>query len=203
MASRRLTKELRGEILHNIMMQTKFNANSDESKKLREKEAKLADKLWSEIHKGYEDEMLRLADAGIMTRYSKMNIRVYSKEKGRPKNDRGMLYFDMNMSEPRPLAEGVRYGGGERGVLHDEVPVVKQILALKEEVANRAAASKSFRNKTKDVLNSVNTVKRLREVWPECEEFLPEGIDLAHKLPAVATKELSDMLERVRVKKVA
>ncbi|MBD9984561.1 hypothetical protein FOT65_15015 [Citrobacter portucalensis] len=64
------------------------------------------------------------------------------------------------------------------------------------------AAEAKLEDRKKDIettvwaaLNSVTTIKRLIEVWPESKELIPDGVDTAKQtLPALKVEDLNRLI---------
>ena len=90
---------------------------------------------------------------------------------------------------PRPVKRGAFLGviDGSHDLAQDWNSVESDLKAVREE--RRLATAKIA-----GVLDSVTTLKRLRDVWPECEPFLHGLERTAPSLPAVPVGDLNKLL---------
>ncbi len=80
------------------------------------------------------------------------------------------------------------------GVIEATHPLSEEWVSLRSGLKTLEDEKRATKNRIMAVLDSVTTVKRLREVWPECEPFL-KGIDaVPNTLPAVQVGDLNKML---------
>lgn len=104
----------------------------------------------------------------------------------RIENSPGNYYDkDFTFGENKPVPFRNSYHGGNQfaAVIPGDHPLAKALKAWEEakkelEIAQQQLREEksATRRKLETVINSVTTVKRLVEVWPEVQEFLPEVV---------------------------
>jgi hypothetical protein len=188
MASVKLTKDLRAEIVNNASKDAYkaeldlldadiaiFSAKVYRDKIVSEQIEKLADKLPN----------------AFCVRTNAVTIRFKSQD-GYGAVKQGVT---LKLDKARPLPEYLRYG------TFDIVDVA--LLQEAQTFAKRRDEINSSRNdlqtQVRGVVNSATTVDKLLEVWPECKQFIPETAltpIVKLKLPAIVVSGLNELLEK-------
>ena len=176
----RLSSSIKSEIIKKVMAH-KFAKERIELEELREKQNKATE----EYHKLSYETAFNEAQRKILKQYEPqkwfpyaghVNIRI---EHG-PDN-----YEDVNalFGENMPVPFKHQFGHGTAAVVDKDHPFAKAVEAAKlasndYDVAFRALREqeRGLHAKVSTVLDSVTTVKRVREVWPEIADFLPEEV---------------------------
>nr|DAX06415.1 MAG TPA: Nucleotide modification associated domain 5 [Caudoviricetes sp.] len=101
----------------------------------------------------------------------------------------------MNVSYPRqsvlsnPEFEGlkfIRLNDGAKPTITADNPLVQKFLDAEKVVEELDSSLRSIQANVKAVVYSVNTTKRLVEVWPEAAELIPSDIEVVRAaLPAI------------------
>lgn len=125
-----------------------------------------------------EEKIKSLKDEGILVKSS----REYSTWCADKINLAGM-----NVSYPRhsvlshPEFEGLNFihlGDGAKPTLTANNPLVQKFLDAEKVVEELNSSAKSIEANVKAVVYSVNSTKRLVEVWPEAAELIPSDIEV-------------------------
>ncbi|EAA6070257.1 hypothetical protein DQY91_22380 [Salmonella enterica subsp. enterica] len=139
-----------------------------------------------------EEKIKALKDEGILVRSS----REYSTWNADKMNLAGM-----NVSYPNhsvlsmPEFEGlsfIRLADGTKPTLTADNPLVQKFLDAEKVVEELDSSAKSIKANVKAVVYSVNSTKRLVEVWPEAAELIPSDIEVVRAaLPAIDFNNLN------------
>lgn len=139
-----------------------------------------------------EEKIKALKDEGILVKSS----REYSTWCADKINLAGM-----NVSYPRhsvlshPEFEGLNFihlGDSAKPTLTANNPLVQKFLDAEKVVEELNSSAKSIEANVKAVVYSVNSTKRLVEVWPEAAELIPSDIEVVRAaLPAIDFNNLN------------
>lgn len=99
----------------------------------------------------------------------------------------------LDMSKVRPVFAD-RAGRYHVFQLDEGSPVRAVLDGLRKEEAALEEDRSALRREVRSVLNSVTTVKRLLDVWPEAEKYLPDRPETPN-LPAVVVADLNKKIE--------
>lgn len=196
MASTRITAALRDHVVAGLMRH-RFNIEELAITEARE----AANKLEAERNRhGYElaftaDErkMLRAAPEGWFPTVSAVRVQV---EGGTVEEihfgDRQRVPFEVYDNRWSKIVAVVSPD-------HPYLSLDKQLDAAREDISNKESALKEQKRELKvraiAVIESVTTVKRLLEVWPEVHDFLPEeNAGPSGNLPTILIADLNTAL---------
>jgi len=139
-----------------------------------------------------EEKIKALKDEGILVR----NSRDYSTWNADKMNLAGMnvsypMHSVLSMSE----FEGLRFihkSNNDKPTLTADNPLVQKFLDAEKVVEELDSSAKSIKANVKAVVYSVNTTKRLIEVWPEAAELIPSDIEVVRAaVPAIDFNSLN------------
>lgn len=86
----------------------------------------------------------------------------------------------------------IRLANGAKPTLTADNPLVQKFLDAEKALQDLESSSKSIEENVKAVVYSVNTTKRLVEVWPEAAELIPSDIEVVRAaLPAIDFNNLN------------
>lgn len=183
MANQRLTNSLRNDVAERVIHDTFDHLESD----LEKRESAIANKVL-DWHIG-EGNLKLMNQLPLEFFGATDRLPVASK-------DDGVKYLFLKGS--RRIPANMQYG------LAVDLPgtngMWREIRAVKSEIAAMNAAKNELREKTMALLNSVQTVKRLVEVWPEVEKYLPKQAEQTENLPAVRAEDLNAMIKKLAKK---
>ena len=177
-----LTEKLRQQITHEVV-----SAIFDERfEKLKMVESALFDKV---LNQEIGEKNLKLM-AELPAEYFVVRSIIYIQEPNANYNDRVALISHIGgRKAPGYLVHG---GSIELPKTHG---LWKEIRAIIAEKKNAMDERKEATLQTRAILNSVKTVKKLIEVWPEVERFVPT-VEEEKALPAVQMETLNAMLAK-------
>lgn len=86
----------------------------------------------------------------------------------------------------------IRLDNGAKPTLTADNPLVQKFLDAEKVLQDLESSSKSIEENVKAVVYSVNSTKRLVEVWPEAAELIPSDIEVVRAaLPAIDFNNLN------------
>lgn len=107
----------------------------------------------------------------------------------------------MNISYPKPSVleqeefiglRFIRLDHGAKPTLTADNPLVQKFIDAEKELKDLISSSDSIEENVKAVVHSVNSTKRLVEVWPEAAELIPSDIEVVRAaLPAIDFNNLN------------
>ena len=139
-----------------------------------------------------EEKIKALKDEGILVRSS----RDYSTWNADKMNLAGMtVSYPKHSVLSMPEFEGLRFirkSNNDKPTLLADNPLVQKFLDAEKVVEELDSSAKSIKANVKAVVYSVNTTKRLVEVWPEAAELIPSEIEVVRAaLPAIDFNNLN------------
>lgn len=139
-----------------------------------------------------EEKIKALKDEGILVRSS----RDYSTWNADKMNLAGMtVSYPKHSVLSMPEFEGLRFirkSDNDKPTLLADNPLVQKFLDAEKVVEELDSSAKSIKANVKAVVYSVNTTKRLVEVWPEAAELIPSEIEVVRAaLPAIDFNSLN------------
>lgn len=207
MASRRLTKAVKEDILNSVINRTL----GDRKTALRLKEEQLAELVYQVIYTADDRALMMSLPQGWLGEVHTMNIK-----------------FDLSVLGDPKLVQDVKSDKFERGTINIKpyygselrmrftscrrVPMKDhhRTQELNEEQARKIAgpaaevlresiaieiSRRDLSNKIEALLAQCSTDKKLLEFWPEAAQYLPEELKQSPSyLPAVTAKELNDLI---------
>lgn len=139
-----------------------------------------------------EEKIKSLKDEGILVKSS----REYSTWCADKINLAGMnVSYPRHSVLSRPEFEGLKFihlGDGAKPTLTANNPLVQKFLDAEQVVQDLDSSAKALKENVKAVVYSVNSTKRLVEVWPEAAELIPSDIEVVRAaLPAIDFNNLN------------
>ena len=133
-----------------------------------------------------------LKDEGILVRSS----RDYSTWNADKMNLAGMtVSYPQHSVLSMPEFEGLRFirkSNNDKPTLLADNPLVQKFLDAEKVVEELDSSAKSIKANVKAVVYSVNSTKRLVEVWPEAAELIPSDIEVVRAaVPAIDFNNLN------------
>lgn len=180
MASQRLTNAIKESIVSKMRKEL-FEKRQE---KARKRTTKLADNIYHAIHTEEETNYMLMAPDGAFAYRTSIYARFAS----------GGVSF--GLSKAFPFFS--RYDGQTQHISVDSSFYAEYNAIKKTEDKIRKDIQK-LHDSTWGILNSVTTVKKLIEVWPDVEPYLPENKQIPN-LPAIPVGELNVLLEELRAK---
>lgn len=160
----RLTKEFREELIGRALVHA-FKAREIAHAAAT---TALADALYDHTH-GSVEKLARKLPQGWVDHSTRLTISAAGFS-WRHRDD-GMQNNILKLSTSRPFP---RYGDQHGMAVGGEHPLNDQAQAVAEEHAAIRDEKEALRVKLSALVYSVTTLPRLREAWPECEQFLPD-----------------------------
>lgn len=158
----RLTKEFRDELIGKALK----HAFTAREKAHEAATTALADALYDYTH-GAAEKIVRKLPQGWVSHRTEIRIEAAGFS-WRPR-DAGLKNYSLTMSKSRPFPQydssEIKVGGAH--------PLNDQAQAVAQEHAAIRDDKEALRVKLHALVYSVTTLARLREAWPECEQFLP------------------------------
>lgn len=207
MASQRLTKAVKEDIINSVINRTL----GDRQTALRLKEEQLAELVYQVIYTADERAMMMSLPQGWMGEVHTMDIRFDFDVLGDPK-----LVQDVKSDKfERGTIRIKHYYGNElrmRFTSCRRVPMKDhhRTQELNEEQARKIAgptaevlresvaieiSRRDLRNKVETILAQCSTDKKLLELWPEAAQYLPEELKQSPAyLPAITAKKLNNLI---------
>jgi len=185
MASKRLTDTMRQRAIWNVL-NTTFN---DRIEALRARETDLGDRVYRRFMGDHEAAMYSLP-AGYFLERESTHIEI-AKSDDRDATQRFRLAFSKSRRVPATFFDNwVQY------TLKKDDPLVPLLLSLDRDKSELAKEKDALEQKITPVLNSVTTVPKLLEVWPEAKDYLPpEAFETnTAGVPAVLVSELNQAI---------
>ena len=179
----RLTQSMR-DTIERRLLDHRFAA---EEKAIKEERAALGEAVYRDLYpKKVLDQMEALPN-GWLPESQSISVRF---------GDGIGNYQGFRFEQSRRLQE--RHEGTAK-VYDEKAPLAKRYAALKDREAALKSDTQEASKKARAVLNSVTTLKRLVEVWPEVAPFVKGlGDDGSKGVPAVPIKELNETLNLKR-----
>lgn len=139
-----------------------------------------------------EEKIKALKDEGILVRSS----RDYSTWNADKMNLAGMtVSYPKHSVLSMPEFEGLRFirkSNNDKPTLLADNPLVQKFLDAEKVVEELDSSAKSIKANVKAVVYSVNSTKRLVEVWPEASELIPSEIEVVRAaVPAIDFNNLN------------
>ena len=139
-----------------------------------------------------EEKIKALKDEGILVRSS----RDYSTWNADKMNLAGMtVSYPKHSVLSVPEFEGLRFirkSNNDKPTLLADNPLVQKFLDAEKVVEELDSSAKSIKANVKAVVYSVNSTKRLVEVWPEAAELIPSDIEVVRAaVPAIDFNNLN------------
>ena len=139
-----------------------------------------------------EEKIKALKDEGILVRSS----RDYSAWNADKMNLAGMtVSYPKHSVLSMPEFEGLRFihkSNNDKPTLLADNPLVQKFLDAEKIVEELDSSAKSIKANVKAVVYSVNSTKRLVEVWPEAAELIPSDIEVVRAaVPAIDFNNLN------------
>ena len=139
-----------------------------------------------------EEKIKALKDEGILVRSS----RDYSTWNADKMNLAGMtVSYPKHSVLSMPEFEGLRFirkSNNDKPTLLADNPLVQKFLDAEKVVEELDSSAKGIKANVKAVVYSVNSTKRLVEVWPEAAELIPSEIEVVRAaLPAINFENLN------------
>ena len=139
-----------------------------------------------------EEKIKALKDEGILVRSS----RDYSTWNADKMNLAGMtVSYPKHSVLSMPEFEGLRFirkSNNDKPTLLADNPLVQKFLDAEKVVEELDSSAKSIKANVKAVVYSVNSTKRLVEVWPEAAELIPSDIEVVRAaVPAIDFNNLN------------
>ncbi|EEN4005768.1 hypothetical protein CB293_22280 [Salmonella enterica subsp. enterica serovar Kentucky] len=139
-----------------------------------------------------EEKIKALKDEGILVRSS----REYSTWNADKMNLAGMnVSYPSHSVLSMPEFKGlifIRLADDTKPTLTADNPLVQKFLDAEKVVEELNSSAKSIKANVKAVVYSVNSTKRLVEVWPEAAELIPSDIEVVRAaLPAIDFNNLN------------
>ena len=139
-----------------------------------------------------EEKIKALKDEGILVRSS----RDYSAWNADKMNLAGMtVSYPKHSVLSMPEFEGLRFirkSNNDKPTLLADNPLVQKFLDAEKVVEELDSSAKSIKANVKAVVYSVNSTKRLVEVWPEAAELIPSDIEVVRAaVPAIDFNNLN------------
>jgi len=185
MASQKLTNSVRDKIVQNALK----NAFAVELEALDADKVAFAKMVYDHIVPREHQEVLAKVPKEYLNRSYTITIKLRAPGSDTPAYTR----VSVSMGEERPQPHDLFYNNCsiEDATLY---AVWSKINERGDRIHNARA---KLREKITQVVQSVSTVKRLLEVWPEGKEFIPAiALAPAASLPAVVVGDLNDMLAK-------
>lgn len=188
MASVRLNELLRSDIRRRALQ----GAFTGEQATLVAKQAAFALKLYRAFVPEDVEQAANKAPQDFVQRSDEIRATVTNQKSD---DFRRHLYARFTLEKERPIPARMAYNHDFGTV--DNLSLFNELEALNEEYRVISTKLEDLRHKVRNVINSVTTVQRLREVWPEVEQFLPrEAFEAAPTkgVPALLVKDLTEQL---------
>lgn len=158
----RLTNEFRDELIGRALM----HAFGKREKAHKAATVALADAIYAHEW-GEAGKIADKLPQGWVHAYSE--LRIIAAGFGYPHNKEGLQSHILRMSKSRRVPRSVEVTVGGAHLLNDQAQTVAAgHAAIRDE-------KEALRVKLRALVYSVTTLARLREAWPECEQFLPEA----------------------------
>jgi hypothetical protein len=197
----RLNETIKGQVVENLMNKKYVKENleqEDMSERLEKMRADLEKLAYEAAFDAPLRKVLTSATAGMFPMASQVSVRII---KGDASN-----YYDTMVSfgddMPIPFRNSYQGGRSFTAVLDQDHPYVKalaEVEQLERDLSSfdEALTQKKYadRRRIRTVMDSVTTVKRLVEVWPEVADYLPENVSgPGGELPAEVIASLNEAL---------
>lgn len=175
----KLSNDIRGTILDRALKHG-FEKNRE---LLKRAEKAFGEMAYNDIYSKKVRDLMQALPTGYLPETSNLLCRFGSTE--------GRLSFE---KEKRVPAKHDRYSAVAK-IFPGDHKLTQQYLDLSKQQKELNAQYKETREQIKAILYSVTTLKRLQEVWPECEPFIKDMlITKKPALPAVPVKEVNKSL---------
>lgn len=175
----RLSEQVRSTILDRAL---KHGFDKDRAL-LKKREKTLGEMAYNDIYSKKVRDLMQALPAGYLPETSNVLCRFGSTE--------GRVYFE---KEKRVPAKHDRYSAVAK-IFPGDHKLTQQYLELSQQQKDLNTRYKETREQIKAILYSVTTLKKLQEIWPECEPFIKDMlITQKPALPAVPVKEVNKSL---------
>ncbi len=179
----RLTKDLKSEIVANAIRST----FKDRLAAMESDKSDFADEVYRFVVGEHEQAINDLPE-GFFSRTK--TIRAFFGDNNNPE--------EFNMTEVRrtPYLLGPRWSSDSMRIKDTKI-----VEALKKLSKKRIQLNKdidTLKTTLNGVVNSVSTIKRLQEVWPESTPFIPAWAKEEKNLPAVIAKDINQLIKKMK-----
>lgn len=205
MASRRLTKAVKEDILNSVLNRTL----GDREIAQRERKKQLAERVYQVIFSADERALLASLPEGWAPNIHTFNVAFDLDllgdkelvEKVRDEGIRDALRIKRWVDELRlelPSCRRIPYANHYSTFKLSEeqgLEIAPAVEATLREAVAISISKRDLRNKIEALLAQCSTDKKLLEFWPEAAQYLPEELKQSPSyLPAVTAKELNDLI---------
>jgi hypothetical protein len=183
MASKRLTQGMKDEIINNMKRQL-FKGRKDAVLKKKEQ---LGEEVYHHIYSKDDRAMMENAPEGAFGYRTHLDVRFHGEG----------WYESIDLAKARPV-----FAREERSSikLPEGSPFKKKYLAINAEGELIKDEMKALEQRANAIMASITTVKKLLEVWPEAEAYLPEEPPKVDNLPAIPVASLNEMIAQLAAK---
>lgn len=184
MKSIRLTASIKNEVIENM------HKALIAPKKLEivRRRNKLADKVYDDTYSAKDIEFMYKAPEGALGYVTGFYVKFHGKT---------CSSYYLEMPKARPVFYSMHSSITKLVYTTDHV-LSKEFSALQEEETALYKSKQQLTDTTRQLMNSVTTIKRLLEVWPEVAEFLPSDTEQTANLPAVPVESLNVLVNSLR-----
>lgn len=187
MASTRLTTTLRGEILAAAMKGAYDNVKAQIDDKMIE----FSERVYRSLVTEEQERAMGRLPHGFFNLSDTKSARIYPSD-----GTSSRRYTGLKFKKERRLPA---FCSGYNDVTINDDAIHAAYLAIEKEYDALKEKREELRVQIAGVLESVNTVQKLLEVWPEAEPFIPEYVFVKKAaLPALVTDALNDLLKQAR-----
>lgn len=174
----RLTNFIREQIL-NALLKHSFEAREND---LKERKQAFAKEIYNDIYPPKVRAAMAALPAGFLPTDKYLRVAF-----------EGGSYTRVCFGERLPIAKAHEYNAAK--VYPPEHPFTARFIALDREEKDLEREKDEAKNNAKAVLESVTTVKKLIDVWPEVETFArPYAAESTSRAVALPIRELNAML---------
>jgi hypothetical protein len=176
----KLTNTMKERIIKSIMKET----FAEREKAVDAEKTKLADAVYAGFYGRYQKQMQALPESFFLQRSTvKLNV--------------GGSAREIRMSTTRRVGKLHEYNCFDLDQSSHFITSYKEIEAKARTIENdRAALESTF----KAVILPITTDKRLVEVWPDAEKYIPRTPAAMSNLPAIRPEDLNSMIQKMKGK---
>jgi len=175
----RLTEERR-TLIRNRVITSAFAARDAE---VAAEKTALGDMVYDSLYSGPLKQKMEALPAGYLPDTSGLRVQFGASSTG---------YVYVNFSSQRRVSNNHSRHTAANYENDDAKTIAFYATQLKEQAIEKE--KHALRNKVSSLLASVNTVKKLNEVWPESAEFTEGMGQLINTLPAIIPAELNALI---------
>lgn len=181
----RLNKKIRHDIAFAAINSTFKERRAD----LKEKWSEFADDVYS-FFVGENEQVINGLPEGFFALTSRITA-VFSEE--------GRYGKELKLSEQKRVPAVLdKYQGASGLIRITDKKIIKRLTTLKKMEDKLSKDETDLSRSVNGILNSVHSINRLQEIWPESTQYISAEVKQKEYLPAVVADDINGMIKKMR-----